>query len=254
LQSISNIRTIVFDVEEKEKSEYSLNIRRQQFLDEYCDFLENALKREGLTTPIRVDSGCGRHLIYRIVPVKVTRGRIDWTRAFIERCIKQYSNSMFHIDSGVKDISRVLGLPGSINHKWQRQVKVLKQCSLENKFTIKTLKKPKITTIQKVELEYKKLSDTLEWKIFTRNPPEGETNNIIVFAIKLFLKAHGNIDYTVVEKEASRVWKEHWNINPNQGTEGKTYNKGIIIGWCNRHIDWVKQHKDIYQQYLEYKG
>ena len=79
-----------------------------------ADAVQSHLKAEGWPDPIRIDSGNGEYLLYRI-DQPVDDGGL------VERCLKalahRFDTPVAHIDTSVFNPSRIIRLPGTMNRK-----------------------------------------------------------------------------------------------------------------------------------------
>ena len=246
---IDEIKLIYFDIESTrhgELSEYENNV-----IDDFVEVIKNYIffKYE-LEHPLIIYSGAGRHLLYKITPNKLTDGRKRFLKK-MNKDVCKFNNEFFKVDN-IADPTRILGLPGVKNPKWNKYIRIKNSIFYTNEYKIPSLKEPK--NIDNIEFDDKNLpkpKDSVEWKIMN-NPttPVGDTNNTIVFNFKLLLKSKGYTQlqqYKPFQDIVNKVWKTKLTINPNQGTKGKRYNPGTTINWCRRNEEWCNKNNIDYE-------
>jgi hypothetical protein len=86
-------------------------------------------------------------------------------------------NLIIKIDD-VHDFTRVLGLPGCWNYKWDKRVhcSINKLNIINEKFILKSMREKKIKNNNKGFKYVNKLTnieDSLEWQVISKYPPEG---------------------------------------------------------------------------------
>lgn len=242
LDNIDYITTIVFDIE-RVKDKSAEDEDKKIVMLYVRNFIKNIENEFRLMNPTIIDSGAGFHLIYRIKPVKFTLNRKDWLRSYIDSIIKYCDTGVVHIDPAVKDISRVLGLPGSKNPKYNKEVTVVHQSNYLNMFNIKSTvnKKPKVNVEVTLNKEFD-ITKSVEMVIILSDPPEGERNNILGFALKLLIKKYNIVDYKTLERDIKLITREYWSLNPQRGLDNKVYTPYIIINYMLKNLDWMKKN------------
>jgi len=260
LKNIPFLDTIMLDIECVKKPENEEELKEQK--KSLFIFVEHLLKLINidfaLRNPTIIDSGRGIHLLFKIPRLKYTDSRKEAYRATLERIQQTYSNEYIVLDGAVKDASRVFGLPGSINPRWNRRVELLELGKYPeyNKYKLHTPKKnvPRRSDIGQYKFKTQKGSvyDTLSWVIFENFPPEGETNNTVVFSILLWVKDFGVETTEELERAAYRVWGEKWVMRVESLNNQMYWHPKLIYNFCKRHRDWVKQKKEVYTKFKEF--
>ena len=122
----------------------------------YCDDLKKIFETFGLKGPMVIMSGAGIHFLYKIEPQKITPGKKEWFKKFIDGAATKYQTSKFHFDA-LKDFTRVFGMPLSLNLKRGKQVRILENPKWFNgRFKLKTCKikkAPPLSLTQKHKIE-----------------------------------------------------------------------------------------------------
>jgi len=237
-KNIKKVDTVFFDIEAKTHGEVKGVMRK--LLQRYVDSVAEHLTQYNLIHPTLIDSGTGYHLIYKINDKVINKNTKERYKSFINNVLKTMDNEYFTIDV-VYDLTRVFGLPGTLNPKRQKIVKVLKiDTEINEDFNLnrygKLKKRVKNNNVVNVSGD---IEDSLEWKILINDPPHGERNNTLIFALKLLFKAKGIVDVTEYENILEEILNDGRIIlDPEVGTDGKQYNKGITINWCKRHKEW----------------
>jgi hypothetical protein len=236
--NLIDVEYIYFDIDKKDHS--NLQDIEIIMIDNYVKTLTNYLIKYELKYPTIINSGAGRHIIYKIPKQKITECKKLWIKEFGKSIKSKFENDNFEIDA-IFDFTRILSLPETINPKRQKWVKTEKISNLENKFKIKS--KKIIKHVEYINENLPEVENSIEWKILTNpNCPIGDTTNTIVFAIKLLLKNKGIKDYYKYEQIVNKVWNTNINLNPDQGTQNKTYNANIIKNWCEKHKEFCKDY------------
>lgn len=231
--------------------DYSEDNFESELFRRYINSVVNSLKKYGLYHPSIISSGGGVHLIYKIKPQTVINSRKLWMKDFCDNLNLTLSNKHYTVDS-LHDATRITALPGTVNVKRGKDVKVINISNYvcEN-FKIKYKKqlKPKNLSNQKVNQSVK---NSLEFRILAKgvDVPKGERNNVLVYSLKTLLKDTGT-NYEPFEKYLRQFFPVI-NLNPSQGVDGKYYNKGVVINWCKKNMKWLRQHPDLLKLYEEY--
>jgi hypothetical protein len=238
--NLKETRFVFLDIDKKDHS--MIEEKEEWLLDNYILHVKKQLEYYKLYNPTIVKSGAGVHLIYKIIPQSTSNGHRLWYKYWCDNLKNILVHNKFEIDM-VSDFTRVFGLPESMNVK--RKIKV-HYTNINNdingdfKFRVKKEPKIKIDAINEEDLP--EIKDSLEWKIITHpEVPQGEVHSILLFALKLLIKAKGVKDYKIYEKELNAVRKTNHRLQPTNGTKGKNYNKGIIINWMKRNEEWCKK-------------
>ena len=194
-KNIKKVDTVFFDIEAKTHGEVKGVMRK--LLQRYVDSVAEHLTQYNLIHPTLIDSGTGYHLIYKINDKVINKNTKERYKSFINNVLKTMDNEYFTIDV-VYDLTRVFGLPGTLNPKRQKIVKVLKiDTEINEDFNLnrygKLKKRVKNNNVVNVSGD---IEDSLEWKILINDPPHGERNNTLIFALKLLFKAKGIVDVT----------------------------------------------------------
>lgn len=241
---IKNIRFIYFDIEKTDHS-MTQNIETDD-LEHYVGTIESYLKRKyNLIQPSLINSGSGRHLIYKIKPTTNTEARRKGLKEFVNVVADALSNNYFGVDR-IADVTRILGLCGTYNPKRQRWVEFIKISNYENNFQIRSVKEMKKESEVLDIKDLPEITESFEWKVLSNpNAPVGDTNNKIVFAFKLLLKAKGLVnraEYIQYQNIMNRAWGSNISLNPLQGTFGKQYSKGIAVNWYKKHKNFCDRN------------
>lgn len=251
---VKKARFLFFDVDAVEDKKYLI----KDFDKEIDDFINNIFLSKILQTSLKnyiiINSGAGRHILFKIPEQNITTPRRNWYKEFVKMLIlnveKKDKFSFFKVD-GLYDFTRVFGLPETLNIKRKKKVKLLyySRDAVENEFYLRSKRKKKMTSKKILKVDLPKISESLEWKLMTHpNLPEGEIHSTLLFSLKLLLKAHDIEDYEELESDMNNVRGSHHNLNPQNGTEGKNYHPGIAINWCKRNTEWCK--KNGFEQFI----
>ena len=133
-------------------------------LTQYCDDLKKVFETFGLKGPMVITSGAGIHFLYKIEPQKITLGKKEWFKQFIDGVAGKYQTKKFHFDA-LKDFTRVFGMPLSLNLKRKKQVRIIENPGwFSGRFKIKTCrikKAPPLSLTQKHKIEGNILDEPL---------------------------------------------------------------------------------------------
>ncbi len=254
---IEHIRFIAFDIDRFKENEY-IDLDENEW-DEYIyNLLIYNFEFIGLKNPTIIHSGGGRHLLYIINPQLITKSRKLWYKQFIDDINLRFSNELFVVD-GLKDFTRVFSLPSTINVKRKKIVKLIKLSFYVNEnFKVKSKRKNQYSRKKmNVGCKYPKIWSSLEFKIISHpDVPSGTIHTELLFFLKLLMKQHqlSNDEAEKIEIAVNEVRNSnHLIANYEYGCEKKYYSIGGIINWCERHIDWIVKHEDLYNKFKLYK-
>ena len=253
-QYIDNIRLIFFDIELKGHNDVTADT--DKLLDDYISkTFVPYMKRYKLDYPIIIHSGGGRHVLYKVKQTPFTEARNRWIKSFYTEVSNKLTDDFIKVDI-LADATRIFGIPGSMNVRRKKFVRLLASSFLVNgDFVIKSEKLPKIIASKNVNIDMNTpFENSLEWQILINNAEQGDRHQILLFANKLLLKALNIQDYRKYEVIVNSIYGGKCSLNPNNGTRNKFYNKGIIINYCKKHDAWLKQFPDLVfklNQYIE---
>ncbi|MCK4260173.1 MAG: hypothetical protein KAX49_14440 [Halanaerobiales bacterium] len=203
----------------------------------------NPLKNSKLKHHILIDSGNGYHLLYKIKRSDISKSRKAWFKKFINYMIESFNDTNYRIDP-LKDFTRIFALPYTINQKHNRVVQVINPKYQRNEITmpfVRLKKKLKYNMFMPIGSTVEK---SLVWNLLQQDIPQGEIHLTLIFALKLLLKSL-NLNYSIYEDKLNIIRDSSHSLNYNTGCDGKHYNKGIVINWCKRNIEWCdKNFKD----------
>jgi len=195
---MKTVNYLQFDIEETFKTPYYDG--KEAKFDMFVDIITKKLSSYGLTDYTKVYSGNGAHAIFRIKETKITDGRKDWYKEFFGFISDCFNGQEFKLDL-VKDFTRVLGLPGTLNCKWNKKVKLVNFSGVTNTFKLKTKKKRKYNVDKsniKIlsfksddEREAKFLEEPLVKALLNECWPKGERNLKLIFPLKLLFILYG---------------------------------------------------------------
>ena len=249
-KNLRNFRFIFFDIDKVDHS--NTDEWEVRFLDQFTTNVITHLEHYNLKHPTIINSGAGRHLLYRIEPNKITNGRKLWLKSWSKEIQTKFKNNMFELDS-ISDATRVFGLPYSMNVKRDARVHPVVISNFVSKFKFHSKKQPKVN-LEQIQKDLPEIKDSLEFNLLMcKDLPKGSIHSTILFASKLFLKASGMSKWRELGDMINKHRGSQHDFNPLNGTEGKNYNKGIIINWCKNNSDWVKKHPKILELYKKYK-
>ena len=248
--SVNEVRLIGFDVESKDKGK-PVGFKKELF-DKYVFGVVSVLEKYGLFNPSIISSGAGKHLLYFIETQRITDGRKEWYKSFIDELNVVCSNDYFVLDP-LKDFTRIWGCVYNPKRKEPIIVESISD-HVSKSFKIKSKRQPKIVTDVRDVLSVGSVKDSLEFNILLKGEsvPKGERNSVLVFFLKMLIRDTGE-DYRLFEK----VLKNHFgdiNLNPSQGIKGKSYNKGGVLNWCRENMGWLEQHDDLLELYNDYRS
>lgn len=244
-------RFAFFDIDKKDHS--STTEEEQVKLDSFIKRkVAPFLSKFGLKYPILVNSGSGRHLLYRIPKQIITDGRRRWFREFSIYVSNKLENEEFDVDA-IYDLTRVFALPSTFNVKRNKKVElVLFNDTTNSGFKLKTLKAKKFSGKTGLVLGTDSLENSLELQVLLHNAPQGNRHNIVVFALKLLMRELGISDVSRYEQMINQIYGGSSDLDPFKGTEGKVYTPGIIINYCKNNWEWVKNHPKLVELYDMY--
>lgn len=255
--SVKYYRFIFFDIERTDHQDIQDGYGKE-LLQQYVERVKTNLEKFNLEKPIVIDSGAGCHLLYRIPDTKITDSRKLWLKRFIKNNLKHLNNDIFSIDC-IYDATRVLGLPGVLNPKRERLVKLLFADGIYSYWfklgTTKVKKMQEQCSNNITDTDLPSITDSLEWHILLNNAPKGQRHTILIFALKLLLKAKKIVDVKPYEDVLRKIYGGSINLS-QYGTKNKYYNKGIILNWCKKHREWLYNNEklvEIYEKYLSSK-
>lgn len=237
---VKSVRLIGFDLEARDHS--LIDGFKKELFEVFVRKVVIGLEFFGFKNPSIVWSGAGVHLLYLVVPVTVTVARREWFKDFVNDLSERFSNELFVLDA-LKDFTRVFGLPGSYNVKRGRLIVCEKVSSYVSSFRLKSKRVPKVVPEVGVGvgvLPVGSVKGSLEFQLLLHVPPAGERHQVLVFALKLLLKASG-VDHRPFEVVLKKLYGDVV-LNPVNGTSGKVYNKGIVINYCRKYWSWVVQY------------
>ncbi len=194
--SVKFVNYLQFDIEEKSKTKPS-KIKDEMF-NQYLNHLQQLFENYGLKFKYVMNSGNGRHVLCEVQRTEVNEERRNWYNEFFKHLLMKCEDVVFKIDD-VKDFTRVFGLPGTINPKWNKYIKVMYRSDTLSDLRIKR-KKSKIVLNENQELvrfntenekEEAVMKEPLVVSLLSNRLPEGERNNKLIFPLKQFLKYVG---------------------------------------------------------------
>lgn len=243
-------RFLFLDIESS--SHGDITQENQAILDYYVKTITNFLYKYNLKNPIVIHSGAGRHVLYKISYFTISPAKKRGYKCFIKFLQERFKDSRFIIDD-IWDFTRVFGLPETFNLKRNAKVKILSMPeNVKNEFKIKIKKEKKLKKVD-IDTDLPELNESLEWQLMIHpDLPVGDIHSTLLFALKLFMKKKGILDYKNLEYEMNSVRGSKHNLNPLVGTQEKEYSKGIVINWAKKHYDWIAKHPDLLQKYIEY--
>lgn len=236
-ESLKYYRFIVFDVDKTLHT--NLENGESERLDNFINVLIKYLERYNLHHPTIIDSGAGRHILYKIKRVKITEGRREWYKEWGKEINKKFSNDIYCVDN-IYDATRVLGLVGSLNVKRGRLIKIINLNFYENEFKFKS---KKIKMIKEIKIEgsrderiKKVLNERFVQLLLTKQLPEGGRNNILIFSLKCLLKNMGFTQNDVFVKQLFKkintTQKEVFASNfPKNNVE---YRREVVENWLEK--------------------
>ena len=236
-----NIADFIFlDIEKIEHT--PLSTSDEEYLNIYVEHIVEYLKKYNLTKPVIIHSGNGCHVLYKIKPKKFNEKRKAGYREFIVKLEGECNSKLLKIDHMV-NLSRCIALPFTFNHKANKMVEIVSKIPENpiNDFYIKNGKKKKKSVILS-PLKKGKIEDSLAWNILIRDCPQGSRHSILIFSLKLLLKAFNIREFSEYEETIQSMYGGKVDLDFEKGCEGKTYNKGILVNWCKRNIDWCKKY------------
>jgi hypothetical protein len=217
----------------------------------YTKNVTDYLKRFGLNSYTLIRSGGGIHILYLIRPMEIIDGRREAYREFISELQEKTNSETFHCDR-IIDSTRVIALPGSINHKTGFIVEWVK-LGEENDFFIKAKRirklkpKPMVENKDNAEMDVR---ESLAWKLFmTPGLPAGSRNNLLIFYLKLLIRELDE-DYRPYERELNSMYRgEQWRMNTKSGISGKTRQFGLLVNFCRENEEFCRTNKINYMEY-----
>ena len=244
---ITNVHKIYFDIEKSDHSQMTES-EKQLCLHKYIyNTVIPYLEQFGLIEYVIIDSGNGYHLIYNIMPQRITDARRRYYKEFIEKVHKVLSNEMFKIDP-LKDFTRVTAMPESLHPRLKCKVRILEMKDGINSIKLGSKRERKNifdSTEKEIDFKNKRIKDCLSFQVAIRDPPSGFERNRhdnITFSLRLALKAMEYNEYEKVEKYIEQKTGNKLILTPTNGTNGKYYNKGIMINYLRENINWAKEH------------
>jgi len=192
LTHIKKLYRLFFDIEFIDDKYYNDDI-----LDKYVNNIISYLKRYNLTEHTLIHSGGGRHLIYNIPATQLTLPRKRWFSSFIHEIGAKFKHDFCKIDLNATDVTRILGLPGTLNVKRNKVVKLVRVTNAINtKFKIKSKREEKykltantVTYIEAdVKSNLKKIMEILKHPL----PVDAPTNGVLFFNFKLLLSKYAD--------------------------------------------------------------
>ena len=242
-ECVKEYRFLFFDIEAADHGEIKSEFYKKIFDEEYIPTVIKYLETFNLYDPTIINSGVGKHLLYKIKRQNVTPKRKQWLKEFMNELSKALSNDTFIIDA-LSDATRIFGMPETMNIKRNKKVEVVKYSNVISEFKIKSKR------IEKVKYEpvenLPPITKSLEWNVLIKSDvPQGDRHRILIFALKLLLKAHNVTNVSQYEKKLREIYGMSVSLNPSNGTTDKTYSKGIILNWCKLHYDWLSKYPDL---------
>lgn len=254
------LQRLFLDVEDNEHETISNDSYLKKILYNYVkDIRDDMMRRYNLNNYIIISSGSGYHLLSNINDISINSDVKNRYKEFIVQLNKRFSNDWFEVDK-LYDLTRIAGIPGSYNRKRGEFVEIIEGSATTDCFDFEHVlhnirfKKKKKSSNKRVDVGLlPSIKNSLEWQVLVHEAPQGERHNILLFALKLLAKAHGIEDMSEYEDAIEDIYGgAKPDLNPYTGTEDKEYNKGIILNWCKRHMDWVMKNKQVLEKYKEY--
>lgn len=235
-EHIDYVRFAYFDIETKN------GIKNDEMLEYFTQQIQRYLMRYNLFHPTKVDSGIGTHLIYKIPPQKITDPKKAWYKEFIEELCKEMTNPFYKLDP-IKDFTRVLGLPETMNVKRSSKVETIDLSTENNYFLIKSKRLSSIKTISPANIYLNTTKDSELQKIMkllsTEMPEDAEVNNIVWFYFKVLLRDIG-IDFNKIPKEYQDFRRQverlqHYNFPFNKPEDKYVYSSRKLNDFCKEN-------------------
>jgi len=252
--SVRFVNYLQFDVEEKSKTKPSK--AKDEMFAEYLAHLQRIMNDYGLCFKYVMNSGNGRHVICEVQRTAIDEERRNWYNEFFRHLLMKCEDCVFKIDE-VKDFTRVFGLPGTINPKWNKYIKVL---CYEDRVSDMRIKKKKLKVVLNENQErvhfpesITRIEDTLEHQIIIKNPPEGEMtrHHHIAFPYKMLLRDLEVEDWKSYARILERSFGRPDNLNPKSLSDKNQYSLGIIINWAKANDAWCKENGIDYEDYIK---
>lgn len=247
-ESLRYVDLLCFDLEKTDHSDITSDFEQSLF-ENYVKYVIHVLQRDNLFNPTIINSGVGKHLLYKIAPQKITDGKKLWYKQYIDDVNITLTNDNFTVD-GLKDFTRILGLPGSMNPKRKKLTMIQTLSYHVNDFKIKsrrlcalsvqqqTFKGTKDEAIQNI------LQDPLVKLLLRQQLPEGNRNSHLIFPLKILLIQHGFVERdTFVQSlftKITHVQKERFPSNFPK-TIRTQFNKNVVNKYCR-----INNIKEVY--------
>ena len=236
--NLKNFKFLFFDIDKTQHN--NIKSWERKFMIRFVkDFIIDMKNKYNLQQPIIVSSGGGYHILYRIEEVKITEGRKRWLKEWMKNIQKEYTNQMFELDA-VYDATRIFSLPGSRNNKRNENVELVQSSTHINKFKIHSKQLPKIKPMElykgsRKDAILRVLNEPLTKLLLNvKLPPEANTNNILIFQLKILLKIlnfqQNDIFITKLFNKIQQKQQETYPANLPNGNIN--FNKNVINNYC----------------------
>ncbi len=201
-----------------------------------------------------VCSGRGVHLYFKFYAfdnIKYKQHFRKWFKYIQSQLMIGRPHKNIKFTDSVFDGSRIAGLPGSINTKYDesplREVIFIKP---DNMFDLRdVLDKINVREPNRKKVNFKdknnKYNDSNirkspEYKLLTEfdNLPDGQLHVHIVFALKLLLRDN-NISGDVIDEIRDELIELEYSVQDfNMPGDDYTYSEGILNNWCTNNYEW----------------
>ena len=231
-EHMKKVHMIYFDVEP-----LGITTGFQKNLDNLTDYL----KRFGLKEPMIINSGLGRHILYKIKPQKITENKKEWYRSFVDELRLKFNTDTFRVDIP-KDFTRVLGMPGSLNIKRQMPVYVLNLNDKINRFKIKSKRVKKYN--KETTINAKDVLTKIVQILKTPLPEDAEINNVVWFNFKILLRDIG-LDFNNLPDYIKQIRRDveliqHYVYPFNRPADKYTFSAAALNNFCKKYKIEVK--------------
>ena len=269
--SVAGIKNIIFDIEATDKKPLTDKIYQQK-LNKTIVLLEKELEKYNLHKTCIVSSGRGIHLYFTFefkINVRHERMINQWYDEIGKKVIKfneveareNNDKDPIKIDLQCKDMTRILGCPGTHNTKYteasaKRNILYIDSDKLNDSlgFIIK-LKEEAKTSDKSSMMDYKKsISKSTPQKKYNKKTiwdapeirilldhddiPEGLRHTHIILPIKLLLRENNLKMHDEIADEIESVGYSRPAIDDDFDDEFYQYSSTIFRSWCFKNWDW----------------
>ena len=245
------VHIIAFDIEKITHEDLS-SFEYTQLL-KYCEDLKKVFNSVGLINPMVIMSGAGIHFLYKIIPLKITKGKRVWFKDFIDNLASKHKTKMFHFDA-LKDFTRVFGIPLSLNLKRKNQVIILENSKTVNDFRIRTKKiksLPAITLNKMYKLEGDFINEPLVNFLMNfrhvglQSGGELSRNNYLELQFATLLRDNNMSESDVIEiiEVINRNLNKTIQVSPTRVPDSYRFSKAVINKWSRTCCDRYRVYK-----------